>query len=154
MNAIDRLQTEPQAVSRTETVAVSASDLRKLHRVKVAARLALGLVWFWEGLVPKILFPTLLEIDMVKRSGWWWHSPEATLFGLGVAMMGAGLGIMSGIKERLAVAIASWSLLVLMVLVIVTNPAALHDPFGGLVKDGCLFVCAALVWWWPRQWRG
>jgi hypothetical protein len=57
---------------------------------------------------------------------------------------------MSGIWERAAVLVASLSVLVLMVLVISTNPAALHDPFGGLVKDACLFTCAALVWWWPR----
>jgi hypothetical protein len=31
--------------------------------------------------------------------------------------------------------------------VIGTNPGALHDPYGGLVKDACLVTCSALVWY-------
>lgn len=66
-------------------------------------------------------------------------------------MIVAGLAIMSGIKEKLAVLVASLSVLVLMVLVISTHPEALSDPFGGLAKNSCLFVCAALVWFWPSD---
>lgn len=127
------------------------ASLHRLRSIKNAARLALGFVWFWEGLVPKVLFPSVTQLDMVRRSGWWFHSPEQTLFWLGVAMMLAGLAIMSGLWEKLAVAVATLSVLVLMTLVIATNPAALHDPYGGLAKDACLFVCAALVWWWPSE---
>jgi hypothetical protein len=129
------------------------ADWRTLGRIKTAARLALGFVWVWEGLVPKVLYPSALQIEMVRRSGWWLGSPEATLFWLGVAMIPAGLAIMSGIKERAAVLMATVSVLVLMVLVIGSNPAALRDPFGGLAKDACLFVCAALVWFWPGERR-
>jgi uncharacterized membrane protein YphA (DoxX/SURF4 family) len=124
-------------------------DWTTLQRIKEGARISIGFVWIWEGLVPKILFPSSLQIDMVQRSGWWWHSPEATLHWLGIAMILAGLAIMSGILERLAVAVATIAVLVLMVLVIANHPPALHDPFGGLAKDACLFICAALVWWWP-----
>jgi uncharacterized membrane protein YphA (DoxX/SURF4 family) len=126
-----------------------AAALGTLGRIKTAARLALGFVWLWEGLVPKVLHPSALQIEMVRRSGWWLGSPEQTLFWLGIAMIAAGLAVMSGIKERLAVLVAAASVLVLMVLVIGTHPAALHDPFGGLAKNACLFVCAALVWFWP-----
>ena len=130
---------------------LSAAEFRTLVRVKTAARLSLGFVWLWEGLVPKVLHPSALQIEMVRRSGWWAGSPEETLYWLGIAMIPAGLAIMSGIRERLAVLVATLSVLVLMVLVVGTNPAALHDPFGGLAKDACLFVCAALVWFWPRS---
>ena len=135
-------------------VTLSPSKWQALSRVKTAARLSLGLVWVWEGLMPKVFFPSALQIEMVRRSGWWWGSPEETLYWLGWAMVPAGLAIMSGIWERAAALVATLSVLVLMVLVISTNPAALHDPFGGLVKDGCLFTCAALVWWWPREQGG
>lgn len=118
--------------------------------VKHAARLSLGLVWVWEGLVPKILYPSALQHEMVRRSGWWWGSPEHTLFWLGVAMVVAGFAIMSGIWERAAALVSALAVLALMVLVITSHPDALVDPFGGLVKDACLFTCAALVWWWPR----
>lgn len=133
-----------------EKVSLSLGDFHRLQWVKTFARLSIGLVWVWEGLVPKILHPSDSQFEMVRRSGWWWGSPEQTLFWLGVAMIVAGFGIMSGIWERAAALISTLAVLVLMVQVIASNPDALHDPFGGLVKDACLFTCAALVWWWPR----
>ncbi|WP_009966027.1 DoxX-like family protein [Verrucomicrobium spinosum] len=132
------------------TVPVSLRDFRRLQWIKTSARFSIGLVWVWEGLIPKILHPSATQFEMVRRSGWWWGSPEQTLYWLGMAMILAGFGIMSGIWERAAALISTLAVLVLMVLVITSHPEALHDPFGGLVKDACLFNCAALVWWWPR----
>ncbi len=126
------------------------AEWRTLRRIKTAARVSIGLVWVWEGLVPKMLFPNVVQYEMVHRSGWWLGSPEQTLWWLGAAMVVAGAAIMSGVMERTAAAISTLAVLVLMVLVIGNHPEALHDPFGGLVKDVCLFTCAALVWWWPR----
>ena len=83
---------------------------------------------------------------MIRRSGWWWGSPELTIQWLGIAMICAGLVIMSGWFERLAQVVATLSVLVLMVLVIRNHPPALYDPFGGLAKDACLFTCSAVVW--------
>ncbi len=129
---------------------MNTDDIRRLHRIKTAARLAIGLVWLYEGLVPKILFPSGLQHEMVARSGLWIGSPEQTLFWLGVFIALGGLLILSGWQERWLVLLSTLGVLVLMVCVIGTHPAALFDPFGGLIKDACLFVCAALVWWWPR----
>ena len=97
--------------------ALPADHLRLLHALKVAARVAVGFVWLWEGLVPKILRVTPLEIDMVVRSGFWWGSPDATIRWLGIAMMIAGVILISGWMERLAQLVATVSVLVLMVLV-------------------------------------
>ncbi len=118
----------------------------QLHFLKLAARFSVGLVWLYEGLVPKLLFLSPLQIDMVKRSGWWLGTPATTLQWLGYAMIVAGVIIMTGWLERLAQAVATAAVLVLMVLVITNHPAALYDPFGGLAKDACLFTCSAAVW--------
>lgn len=128
---------------------LNITDWYMLTRVKNFARLSLGFVWAWEGLVPKIIAPSPLQVEMVTRSGWWWGSPLETLYWLGVVQVIAGLAIMSGLWERLAVLVASVSLVVLIILVIVTYPLAVLDPFGGLAKDACLFACAAFVWWFP-----
>lgn len=118
----------------------------QLHRLKLAARCSVAFVWFYEGLVPKILKPGSTQVEMVRHSGWWWGSPEATLFWLGVAMMIAAVIIASGWLEKLAQLVATTVVLVLMILVIGNYPEAMWDPFGGLAKDACLFTCSAVVW--------
>ena len=47
----------------------------RLWIAKTAARCALGLVWIYEGLVPKILAPDPAEIALVERSALWWGAP-------------------------------------------------------------------------------
>ena len=42
------------------------------------SRIALGLVWFYEGLVPKILFVRTDEICLVQASHLVWRTPELT----------------------------------------------------------------------------
>ncbi|MBL9116790.1 MAG: DoxX-like family protein [Verrucomicrobiaceae bacterium] len=118
----------------------------ELHLLKLAARSSVAFVWLYEGLVPKILFPSQLQIDMVQRSGWWWGSPELTLQWLGVGMIAASIVLFIGWMERLAQLAATIAVLVLMVLVASTHPAAMYDPFGGLAKDACLFACSWVVW--------
>lgn len=118
----------------------------ELHHLKLAARWSVGFVWLWEGLVPKVLAPSQLQLEMVERSDWWWGTPAATLHWLGWAMVVAGIVLMSGWRERLCQALATVAVLVLMVLVIGNHPAALVDPFGGLAKDACLFACSWVVW--------
>lgn len=126
--------------------ATLTDHLPLLHSLKVAARLAVGFVWFWEGFVPKILRVTPVEIEMVARSDIWIGSPEATLRWLGIAMIIAGVILMSGWLERVAQVVATASVLVLMVLVVRNSPSAWFDPYGGLAKDACLFACSAVVW--------
>lgn len=120
--------------------------LHHLHILKLAARISVGFVWLWEGLVPKVLFPDQRQFDMVRSSGWWWGSPEITLHWLGIAQIIAGLIVMFGWKEKLGQVVATVSVIVMMFLVIGNHPAAVHDPFGGLAKDACLFTCSAVVW--------
>ncbi len=127
-------------------IAMNPIPLRQLHNLKLAARAAVGFVWFYEGLVPKILKVAPHQIDMVRHSGWWWGSPETTLFWLGIAMMIAGIILTLGWLEKLAQLAAILSVLVLIVLVVSTYPPAAYDPFGGLAKDACLFTCSAVVW--------
>jgi uncharacterized membrane protein YphA (DoxX/SURF4 family) len=127
--------------------------LARLHLLKLAARCSVGFVWVYEGLVPKLLHPSTTQLEMIRRSGWWWGSPELTIQWLGIAMIVAGLVLMSGWFEKLAQLVATLSVLVLMVLVIRNHPPALYDPFGGLAKDACLFTCSAVVWLLSGQTR-
>lgn len=120
--------------------------LRSLWGLKVVCRWSLGLVWIWEGLVPKILWNTDVQTELVISSGLYWPDPEGFLVILGVAMMIAGLIICVGWMERAAVMVATISVMILIVLVVGNHPSSLSDLHGGIAKDLCLFACAWVVW--------
>jgi uncharacterized membrane protein YphA (DoxX/SURF4 family) len=119
-----------------------------LWRAKVAARLSLGVVWIYEGLIPKILFfhAHSEQTDLVRRSGFYWITPEFTLIVLGVVQVIVGIILVIGWQERAAVVLATLAMCVLIVFVATGDPAMLTDPFGALVKDLCLGACALTVW--------
>jgi uncharacterized membrane protein YphA (DoxX/SURF4 family) len=119
-----------------------------LQLIKLVARVSLGLVWIYEGLVPIILFLNAHpeQIDLVRRSGLFWPSPAFTLVALGVAQVAMGAVLIAGWAERAAVALATFGMFVLIVLVASGMPHMLTDPFGALAKDFCLISCAVTVW--------
>ncbi len=118
----------------------------ELWRLKIVSRWALGLVWIWEGLVPKILWPTQMQYDTVVASGLYWPNVEWFLIGLGAAMIIAGVVICIGWMERLTVMMATLMMGVLIVLVLWNHPSSIADMHGGIAKDFCLIACAAAVW--------
>lgn len=122
---------------------------RRLLLCKVTARLALALVWIYEGLVPKILFPAVHpeQTALVLRTGLFWGSPERTLWWLGVAMVITGAILLTGWAERAMAALTTVGMAVLIGLVAYGRPEMLTDPFGALIKDACLVACALTVWW-------
>ena len=119
-----------------------------LRVIKVLARISLGLVWLYEGLVPKIIFLNALpeQIELVRRSGLFWPTPRVTLIALGIAQIVAGVILMIGWAERAVVMLTTLGLFVLIVLVAIGEPRMLTDPFGALAKDLCLVSCAVTVW--------
>jgi uncharacterized membrane protein YphA (DoxX/SURF4 family) len=125
-----------------------------MNAVRLVCRLALGVVWVYEGLVPKLLFVRQDQIDLVERSGLFVGTPEFFLQLLGVAQVVCGLWLLAGFAERLAVFIATSGMVILIVLVACANPAMLTDPYGALIKDVCLIACAFTVWTLsPWRWR-
>ncbi len=118
----------------------------RITRVKLTARIALGLIWLYEGIVPKLLFLHADQIELVRRSEIWWHSPQATLQMLGAAQAVVGCWLLSGLAERAAAAFATIWMCALIVLVAKNNPGLLVDPYGALVKDLSLIASAYAVW--------
>ena len=117
-----------------------------MNRVRIACRGALGLVWLYEGLVPKLLFVRADQIDLVQRSGLYFGSPEQFLQLLGTAQVAFAVWLLTGFCERVAVAIATIGMAILILLVAANNPGMLTDPYGALIKDLCLIACAYAVW--------
>lgn len=126
----------------TDNTALTA----KLTRVRMTCRIALGLVWLYEGVVPKLLFPRAEQTELVRQSGLSFGAPELTLQLMGGAQVLVGVWLLSGIAERAAAAFATAWMCVLIVLVASGRPDMLTDPFGALAKDFCLVACAYAVW--------
>ena len=118
----------------------------RARAVRIACRVSLGFVWLYEGLVPKVLFVRADQIELVERSGLYFGEPETFLQLLGIAQAAFALWLLAGYAERLAVAIATAAMCILIVLVAGNNPAMLTDPYGALIKDLCLIACAYAVW--------
>jgi uncharacterized membrane protein YphA (DoxX/SURF4 family) len=121
-------------------------DFTDMKNAILFSRLALGAVWFYEGLVPKLLFVRPDQVELVRRSGLYFGTPEFFLQLLGAAQVAFAIWLLAGFAERLAVAIATLGMWILIVLVAMANPAMLTDPYGALIKDLCLTACAYTVW--------
>ena len=117
-----------------------------MKRAVTICRLSLGAVWLYEGLVPKVLFVRPDEVELVRRSGIYFGTPEFFLQLLGAAQAVFAVWLLIGLAERLVVAIATLGMWVLIVLVAMANPSMLTDPYGALIKDLCLTACAYTVW--------
>jgi hypothetical protein len=133
----------------------------RLWLSKTTAKVMLALVWIYEGLIPKILFVGASELALVQKSTLYWQSPALTLAGLGIAEILFGFWLLGGQFEKQSALLSFLGLLLLPILVILTTPQALIDPFGGLSKNLGLLACAFIVWlladstprgyWWLKK---
>lgn len=129
--------------------AMSSADERasSLGRViKVVARTALGFVWVYQGVVPKLFGAAPLEHDIVERTGLYLVSTTFSMRLIGVFEVGLGIWLLSGWRERWAAATTTGFMLVLAVVVVIEEPALLVGPFGGIVKNVALVACGWIVW--------
>ncbi|MGB3544746.1 DoxX-like family protein [Rubrivirga sp.] len=115
-------------------------------RLRLAARCSLALVWLGEGLGLKIWLRDAYELSIVEASGLWVGSPEATLVAIGVLEVAAGLVLLSGYRERLAVAVTTVGMAAITAGVVWTDPSVLLAPLTGVLKNSALAVCALVVW--------
>jgi uncharacterized membrane protein YphA (DoxX/SURF4 family) len=125
---------------------IATTPTAALATVERISRVALALVWVYEGLVPKMLFTTQMEIDLVERSGLYWATPRAMLFFVGICEILGGLWLLSGQATRLAAALSIALLVVVGAMCAVLEPPILYHPFGGLSKNLGLIACAAVVY--------
>ncbi|NNE90441.1 MAG: hypothetical protein HKN23_02235 [Verrucomicrobiales bacterium] len=126
---------------------MNSENLKLLYNLKLVCRWSLGLVWIWEGVVPKMLLPTEMQIRVVENSGIYWPDPAGWLVLLGSGMIVAGIVLCIGWMERTAVLAASIAMTILIFLVVGNNyPASVADMHGGIAKDACLYAAAWVVW--------
>jgi uncharacterized membrane protein YphA (DoxX/SURF4 family) len=111
-----------------------------------AARISLAMVWLAEGLGLKLWLRDAGEVAIVAASGLWVGSPEATLVGIGVLETVAGLVLLVGYRERLAVAVTTAAMALITLCVVWADPSTLLAPLTGVLKNSTVAVCGAVVW--------
>jgi len=123
-----------------------SAEGKRIEHMKLVARIALGLIWLYEGIVPKLFFLRGDEIALVEQCGLCFGAPATVLHLLGVAQAAMGLWLIAGIAERAAVLFATVWMCILIALVARGNPGMLTEPYGALVKDVALLAAAYIVW--------
>jgi len=118
----------------------------RLWIAKIAARCALGFVFIYEGLVPKIVAQSKGEIALVGQSMLYVGSPAATLGVLGACEIFLGLWLLVGLAEKLSTGLAAAAIVFLATLVSSLRTEMLADPLGGISKNAGLVACALVVW--------
>ena len=111
-----------------------------------AARLSLAVVWLGEGLGLKLWLRDPSELAIVADSGLWLGSPETTLVAIGVLEVIAGVVLLVGWRERLAVAVTTVAMAAITLGVVWNDPTTLLAPLTGVLKNSAVAVCAAVVW--------
>lgn len=126
---------------------MNTENQKLLYNLKLVCRWSLGLVWIWEGIVPKMLLPTEMQTRAVENSGIYWPDPAGWLVLLGSGMVVAGIILCIGWMERAAVLAVSIAMTILIFLVVGNNyPDSVADMHGGIAKDACLYAAAWVVW--------
>lgn len=103
--------------------------------VPVILRLGLGLLWLYEGIVPKWLFPPEAAIEVVAGTGLVPFRIPVFLKGLGVVEAGLGLTILAGLWVRGLATLQVGLVGAFTAIIGWTLPASLSDPLGGLSKN-------------------
>ncbi len=108
---------------------------RTTRAVPLILRLGLGFLWVYEGIVPKWLYPSPAEVEIVARTGLVpFHIPTfLKLLGLAEAVL--GFAILAGLWVR-GLAVLQVGLLSAFTAIIGwTSPHYLVDPLGSLSKN-------------------
>lgn len=118
----------------------------RLYYLKLITRTLLATVWLFEGYFPKMVNVHPREIALVRSSGLFIHSAELTLAILGFVEVVAGIILLTGFKERAVAVAVTLATLFFSIIVPLNDPAALWDPFGGLVKNLGLVACGMVIY--------
>ncbi|MGG3279518.1 DoxX-like family protein [Paenibacillus solani] len=106
-----------------------SATIRKafIHALSV---LLLVILWCYEGLVPKLLFPEAGELDLLRQSGLAVGQESLTLTLLGLSEIGAGLLTLFFHKSRLWYRLLIILLMVLMLGAWMIEPELMKAPFN------------------------
>lgn len=121
-----------------------------IRNARLALQVGLGIIWIYEGLVPKLLMPlTGLEKDVVAASGlvpnnlididWFLHL-------LGVLEIALGVLVVLGIWQRPLCVVQAAIVGAFTLVIPITSAVILAHPFGLLSKNVPILGAIVALW--------
>jgi len=113
-------------------------------------RAGMAVVWFTEGLLPKVVFQQPMELAVVANSGLVPVDPGTFLMGLGLAQAGSGAAalLLRGRPAATLLLLQGLAVILLPALVSWQDPALWLHPFGPMTKN-----IPILVGTWTAAWQ-
>ncbi|WP_122316312.1 DoxX-like family protein [Pseudomonas cichorii] len=118
--------------------------MSELQRIAWVARLGLALMFFYHGLVPKILWLSPGELEMIQAHGF--ADARWVAWMSGVAEMGLAIGLMSGHFKRTTVIVSAVVLAGLLIDVALMTPHLMIQAFSPVSLNGAGLALCAVVW--------
>jgi uncharacterized membrane protein YphA (DoxX/SURF4 family) len=111
-----------------------------LATVQTVARMTIGLVWIWHGLVPKILFHDLNERVMMRQAG----LPDSGLAWVGVLEVVFGVVMLAGVRWRWLFVLNAGMMLAALAGVALRSPQYLWMAFNPVTLNLCMVALSVV----------
>ncbi|MFD7521895.1 DoxX-like family protein [Paenibacillus chitinolyticus] len=111
----------------------------------------LALLWVYQGLVPKLLFPGGGELAVLQAAGWFPGGEKPALALLGAGEIGIGLFAAAAHRQAGAYIVQAALLLLLPAIALARNPQLLQAPFNPLTLSGAMAGLCLLAFWSRRE---
>jgi len=123
-----------------------AGPIRQARAIPLLLRVGLGVMWLYEGLVPKWLWPSQAEVEIIVRTGLIPVHIPIFLRLLGCVEAALGLTVLVGLWTRGMAVLQVGLLGAFTAIVGWTSPAYLADPLGTLAKNLALVGSALALY--------
>jgi len=118
----------------------------RARRIAWLARWALALMFFWHGLVPKILWLSPDEVAMIQAHGMALQDPARVAWVAGVLEMVLALLLVTVRTQRWPVLVAGTALLALLLDVLLFSPHLLLQAFNPLSTNLAGLALCLIAW--------
>jgi hypothetical protein len=113
-----------------------------LAGIHAAARISIGIIWIWHGLVPKLLYHHLDERTMLAQA----HLPTALLPWIGIAEILFGLTMLFTWRRRSIFLLNIVLMLLATAGVAINSPAYFTAAFNPLTLNVSIMSLALIGW--------
>ncbi|MSQ10523.1 MAG: hypothetical protein EXR52_05895 [Dehalococcoidia bacterium] len=118
----------------------------RLRLACTVTRVGLGLTWFLEGLLPKLLHPSPEQVELLARGLPAGLPFEAMLTVLGALQCLFGLWLLTGHAQRLTAGLSTLGVVAATIILTMVSPDAWTHYLGGVVKNLIFAAAGAGVW--------